>query len=981
LGGNQENVDLEVFEVGGNLVEPEPENCRAVSKPQSDARGDRELSVFCGTWTRPAGSVVALEIGSTEALVNQWAESGWWRRDLNLRVVCQPGEARKILGSVNAILLNCKLRRDDFDYVALVAGVEGKIYLAEGLAAAFPALETTIGLVSGLIETTTDASTLSESAERIKLLLGNRLHESNNPQDYFRLFKLGQYYNSIERFAEEEQSYREALRIHRIAIGKGKLIPSSGNAMMQQALALSNMGRLSEADAVFSSAEVLVKDLDRIDQARFHSYLALHAANKSNLKEGIRLARVATQFRRDIAQDLQTLVAATDTNPRSRRKISQAQSADIAHSLYIEASMQLGANRLDEAQKLAIKIRKELQKAAPAPPGWEPRMLELEGDIDAARGNLAVAEKTFKEALVLRQELYRQSRPEAITHFTLAKVHLAQGRKSEALDAFKAGMDIIKVAGGGLRFNQVLPYLQTAYDEAQRDPGQRDRLHSEMFEVGQLVRGGITAKSIALAAARLSSGHPTIRKLQDERRIRDDLLKNFNFIAAQIAKLVGQTDNPAADKRMNELRQEITASERRISDFEGEVQAALPGYNQLIESTVTAAQIQGSLRSGEALVQILIGKRLSFGFLVQKDKITAYPILLSEEEVKKTVAKIRLALVPIPERPILIYPAYDVEAAHQLYRKLFEPVLAELQKIDHLITVPSNALLSLPFGMLVTQKPSPIKYSDYSKVAWLLERSAISLTPSVQSFVRLRGNVQASQAKNPFIGFGGAVPVPQKDTLPEECAEYADFFTTLPRLDDTEVELRRIASAFGAGEESLVLGNKFTESAVTQKPLNQYRVVAFATHGFLPTGLKCGVQPALLVSAPSNASDKGDVFLDASEILDLKLDADLVVLSACNTGGSGDATGGESLSGLARSFFYAGARALLVSHWYVKSESTVTLMSATFESLEDPSSSGIAYALRSAQKEMYGLARRSHPVYWAAFTLVGDGARRASLTQ
>ncbi len=115
--------------------------------------------------------------------------------------------------------------------------------------------------------------------------------------------------------------------------------------------------------------------------------------------------------------------------------------------------------------------------------------LELEGDIDAARGKLATAERIFKEALVLRQQLYRKSRPEAITHFTLANVYRVQGRKSEALDAFKQGMDIIKVAGGGLRFNQVLPYLQTAYDEAERSPEKRDRLHAEMFEVGQLGRG------------------------------------------------------------------------------------------------------------------------------------------------------------------------------------------------------------------------------------------------------------------------------------------------------------------------------------------------------------------------------------------------------------------------------------------------------------------------------------------------------------
>ena len=148
----------------------------------------------------------------------------------------------------------------------------------------------------------------------------------------------------------------------------------------------------------------------------------------------------------------------------------------------------------------------------------------------------------------------------------------------------------------------------------------------------------------------------------------------------------------------------------------------------------------------------------------------------------------------------------------------------------------------------------------------------------------------------------------------------------------------------------------------------------------LPSEVECQPQPALVASVPA-ASEGQDGLIDASEILGLKLNADMVVLSACNTGGPGTSTGGESLSGLARAFFYAGARSLVVSHWQVEDTATADLMSEMFGQLRSGARTSSAQALQTAQASIIDDASnpdtwfRSHPVFWGAFTLVGDGRR------
>ena len=157
--------------------------------------------------------------------------------------------------------------------------------------------------------------------------------------------------------------------------------------------------------------------------------------------------------------------------------------------------------------------------------------------------------------------------------------------------------------------------------------------------------------------------------------------------------------------------------------------------------------------------------------------------------------------------------------------------------------------------------------------------------------------------------------------------------------------------------------------------LAQHRIVHFATHGALAGELRLGAEPGLVMTPPATGTDEDDGFLSASEVANLKLDADLVILSACNTA-AGGADNAEALSGLARAFFYAGARSLLVSHWAVNSEATVKLISRVVGELKANPSIGRAEALRRSMVAMIdrGTEAEAHPAAWAPFILVGEGS-------
>jgi CHAT domain-containing protein len=212
-------------------------------------------------------------------------------------------------------------------------------------------------------------------------------------------------------------------------------------------------------------------------------------------------------------------------------------------------------------------------------------------------------------------------------------------------------------------------------------------------------------------------------------------------------------------------------------------------------------------------------------------------------------------------------------------------------------------------------------------------------------------------------------------------ADIAELRTALPPLPETAIELREVAASVKAEPADVVLGTDATESRVKQEKLDQYRIVYFATHGLLAGEVadfaKLKAEPALVLSLPEVPTEFDDGLLTASEVAQLKLNADWVVLSACNTAAA-EKPGAEALSGLARAFFYAGARSLIVSNWEVETKSVVALMVGTFAALAANPKLSHAEALQKSMLAMIDSLQHpewSEPKYWAPFVVVGEPAK------
>ena len=363
---------------------------------------------------------------------------------------------------------------------------------------------------------------------------------------------------------------------------------------------------------------------------------------------------------------------------------------------------------------------------------------------------------------------------------------------------------------------------------------------------------------------------------------------------------------------------------------------------------------------------------------------------------------------------------FDLERAHALYRELFGQI-EDLIKDKRLLIVPSGPLTQLPFQVLVTEAAKtalPSSAADYKGVAWLARQHAMTVLPTVSSLRALRELAKESQASEPYIGFGNPLLDGEPQRFKEDAAaaklarekrcdstlrqrvasilglrggvragarsdggiaDVADIRTWAP-LPETADELCDVARDLGVNPAShLYLGAAATETKVKQLSedgsLAKYKVVHFATHGAVAGELSHVSEPGLLLTPPDKSSETDDGYLSASEIATLKLDADWVILSACNTA-AGGSQGAEALSGLARAFFYAGARSLLVSHWEVASDSTVKLITKAVDELKAHPKIGRAEALRRSMLSMIvtGNDYEAHPAFWAPFVLVGEGA-------
>jgi CHAT domain-containing protein len=524
-------------------------------------------------------------------------------------------------------------------------------------------------------------------------------------------------------------------------------------------------------------------------------------------------------------------------------------------------------------------------------------------------------------------------------------------------------------------YNKVMDEFRAASIERARDNAPIVKRQSELVErlssASDSERQAIS-EELGELSAQAAKGAGELNRLSQE-------------LAAADRKLPGYAEFEAARKvRLDEsqrLEQELAASR-------ADVVKRFPDYLSLADpAPLSVADTQKLLKQDEALVAILTGPDSSLVWSVTPEGSDWAEVPASDATLAAEVRALRAALEPQPDGGAPA--AFDIARSNRLYELLLGRFAHALAGKKHVMFVATGPLSSLPFQVLVTEAPrAGLSGADALKEAkWLIRSHALSVLPSVQSLSALRKLASAGVAVKPYFGIGdpalgdGALDsgnsrgtVKAKVTL---AALYRGggraslpILQTLPPLPETADELRRVAHTLGASESNIVLGQNATKKNFMSTPLQDYRVLHFATHGLVAGELSGLLEPALVLSLPPQSTSAEDALLTASEVATLQLNADWAVLSACNTA-SGDKIGADALSGLARAFFFAGTRALLVSHWAVDSESAVALTTRTFGYLAKAPQMRRAEAF---QKAMLTLIEEGHPPsHWAPFVIVGEG--------
>lgn len=652
---------------------------------------------------------------------------------------------------------------------------------------------------------------------------------------------------------------------------------------------------------------------------------------------------------------------------------------------------------------------------------WALTLLRV-GDTEKAH-ELASAAFTLNKGLMGAKH-YDTAEALGFSGITLASLD----RKEAALEAFAQAMPFLlsssresldesttKVARDA-RLEVVLEaYLKILYEIRGTTLEERAGFEAgaEAFRIADFVRSKSVQGAISAMGARAAARDPRLAELA---RQEQDARKRIGALFGLLANISSLPSDRQNSKAIRALRREIDENRDQRGQLADQIQETFPEYWNLLSPRPTSVdQARDSLKPGETLIATYVGEEHTYIWAVSHDgQVDFESAQKGRRQIQELVAAIRDSVEP-QSSDVDEIPQFDLGAAHELYSILLEPVRASWRETKTLLVVAHDSLGQLPFALLPTEPyqmnavDGPL-FASYRRVPWLVRTHAVMSLPTVASLKTLRRLPSGDESRRPFLGFGdpwfvaletASARDPAADPLDNSLAlenravslrKLSDFrgiasadLADLAPLPDTADEIRGMATAMGADlKNDVFLGSAASESRIKTMSLDRYKVIAFATHGLVPGDLDGLLQPALALSSPDVTGEGGDGLLTMGEILELRLDADWVVLSACNTA-AGDGGGAAAISGLGRAFFYAGARSLLVSSWPVETTSAKALTTGIFELHTSEPDIDRAEALRRTMLSLIdegGLGRSqsgeillsyAHPLFWAPFMLVGDG--------
>jgi tetratricopeptide (TPR) repeat protein len=780
--------------------------------------------------------------------------------------------------------------------------------------------------------------------------------------------------------------------------------------VLNRALQRSNLGEFAEADRLFDLVDQS-PTADIVQQRLRRNYRAIHALNQRQLDTAAALLSAPLPPVPSAVIATETGVALTPVavaglnsgasgralrQTEDEEKLTPQERAQIidAQALHLGGTTERlrgnpAAAKVAQIQGLgdALKVRD----------GRVTSIIRLRsqmlGEIalaEEALGNPAEADARFVESVTLLGSEYPETAALASARARHAAFMVRQGRKDEALALYRtvvAAMAAQRRTLTGMT-NQMAPYFRLLTERAESDPA----AIGDFFVASQLlVRPGV-ADTQAILARELSSGTTEGARLF---RQATNLARDVERARVEEARL---SQLPPGDDVLL-LRREVAARIAGLARQQTETLTALsafPQFRAIEQTSLTLPELQAMLTPGEAYVKTLVVGDAVYGLRADSGSAQIWTAGLGAAALDARVAAIRNSISARENGAVVTYP-YDADTAFTLFGELFGPAAPQIAATRHIIYEGDGAMLQLPLGVLVTGDTGLAAYNsrladpeadafDARELAFLGRTTRTSTAVSPLAFRNAR-RAAPSRASRQYFGAGDNAPISARPetartrsaggVVSDSCAwPVAEWNKPIAAS-----ELLRARAVIGENQATLLTSSGFTDTAVKgYGDLNDYRVLHFATHGLVTAPRPdCPARPALLTSFGGEGSDG---LLSFDEIFDLRIDADLVILSACDTAGAATVAatreagvttgGGTALDGLVRAFIGAGGRSVIASHWPVPDDYNATerLIGGLFSA---PAGSGIADALLAAQGGLMRDVRTSHPYYWAGFAIVGDG--------
>ncbi len=777
---------------------------------------------------------------------------------------------------------------------------------------------------------------LSLNKEALKIAQSLK-HKKENSKS---LISIGNFYWKLDNYSEALNSYQEAFRIIQGLKNKEN-----------ESICLTNIGVIYEKIGNYDKAlEYLTKALTIDKQLGDDVYISM---DLNNIGESFRSKGIITGNNKDFHIALDYFNACLKLTRKTGDKKTEVYVLNNIGLVHADLRNYFDALKYFQS---AYEKAEEIQDIEAMG-----MILTNTGIVHFDQGNYEEAIKSYFKAIELANKISgRQIVWEA--YFGLGKCHEKRNKFTQAVMCYKRAIDNIDQIRSQI-------FLDTHKAGFVRDKLQvYELLISLLYRLNIDDPSGGHAKEIfhvverAKARAFLESLGES--KVNIRESLNSELKNRENEISRRISFIIQELSKPDLfKKRRKELLTELQQEEDEYISLISKMRVEVPEVaNLVLPSPCNAVQVQQLFDGKTALMEYFLGERQSFMFFITNDKFDVYS-LPTRREIEKSI---RVYLKVLSDSPKGEFKG--IAASKRIYKELlFSAVRDILESVENLIIVPDGILYYLPFETLIPYTQDQTSQDDY-----LIADYKISYAPSSSALLFLSGKKLNHESPKGLLAFGNP-SYTFRDSSKEKRYKtdveisrelYLNQGFNFSPLPYTEREILEISRYFPEEKRDIYLKDEAREETFKKVSLRDYQIIHFACHGFLAEEFP--FRSALVLSLDEDPQEDG--FLQVREIYNLRLKADLVVLSACQTG-KGKLERGEGVLGLPRVFFYTGARSVVSTLWRINDESTATLMNSFYGYLSQGNDK--AQALRLAKLEMIN-SKFSHPFYWAAFVLNGD---------